>query len=95
MLETGYRKPLSSLVMLDKAAIQKTLRAHVLLKVKPELDRVCEGLKTCGVMESTLQYPSLMAPHLYHSEFDWRYVNCCVDIVTESVCMCVCMEGES
>ena len=33
--------------------------------------------------------------HLYHSEFDWRYINCCVDIVTESVCMCVCMEGES
>ena len=31
--------------------------------------------------------------HLYHSEFDWRYVNCCVDIVTESICMCVCMEG--
>ena len=62
MLETGYRKPLSSLVMLDKAAIQKTLRAHILLKVKPELDQFCEGLKTCGVMESTLQYPSLMAP---------------------------------
>ena len=32
--------------------------------------------------------------YLYHSEFDWRYVNCCVDIMTESVCMCVCM-GES
>ena len=25
--------------------------------------------------------------HLYHSEFYWRYVNCFVDIMTESICI--------
>ncbi len=46
LLETGYRKPLFTLVMAD------TLKAQVLLKVKPELDQFCEGLSTCNVNNS-------------------------------------------
>ncbi len=50
----GYRKPLFTLVMAsDKTGIIDTLKAQVLLKVKPELDQFCEGLSTCIVLEYT------------------------------------------
>lgn len=62
ILETGYRKPLSQLTMDDKPAIRQTLRAHVILKVKAELDQFCEGLQTCGVLSAVMEHPSLMAP---------------------------------
>lgn len=61
LLETGYRKPLPSLVVADKNFIMDTLKAHIILKVKPELDQFCEGLSTCSVLEYTQKYPSLMA----------------------------------
>ncbi len=60
-LETGYRKPLFTLVMADKTGIIDTLKAQVLLKVKPELDQFCEELSTCNVLEYTRKYPSLKA----------------------------------
>ena len=44
MLETGYKKVLSMLALSDKASLQATLKTHMLLKVKPELDRFMDGL---------------------------------------------------
>ena len=48
--------------MEDKPTIQKVLRAHVLLRVKGELDQFAEGLKTCGILDAVVKYPSLMGP---------------------------------
>ena len=55
--------------MEDKPTIQETLRAHVIFKVKPEIDQFSEGLGTCGVLDAVKKYPSLMAPW-----FLWRDV---------------------
>ena len=60
--ETGYRKPLSLLKLEDIPQLKQTLRDHVLVKVKAELDQFCEGLTTLGVLDKVKMYPSLMAP---------------------------------
>ena len=52
ILETGFRKPLHLLTMEDKPGIQETLRAHVILKVKPEMDQFSERLRTCGILDA-------------------------------------------
>ena len=62
IIETGYRKPLCRLTMEDVPGLKQTLRDHVLVKVKAELDQFCEGLNTLGVLEKMKRYPSLMAP---------------------------------
>jgi hypothetical protein len=56
--DTGYRKPLR---LWDKSQIASTLKASVLLRVIAEVDDFCEGLRECGVMDSILRYPDLMA----------------------------------
>lgn len=61
IIETGYRKPLCRLTMEDVPGLKQTLRDHVLVKVKAELDQFCEGLKTLGVLEKMRKHPSLMA----------------------------------
>lgn len=66
LLETGYRKPLSSLLLSDRPAIVKTLKIHVLVKVKPELDQFIDGLNMYGILESIKKYPSLMAQYFTH-----------------------------
>ena len=71
ILETGYRKPLTSATIEEKPALQKILRAHVLLRVKAEMDQFCEGLKTCGVLEAVTQYPKLMT-QCYSVIVGWR-----------------------
>lgn len=70
MLDTGCRKVLSQLVLSDKASLQATLKTHMLLKVKPELDQFIEGLKVCGVLDSARQYPLLMARFFVHVPLD-------------------------
>ena len=62
LLETGYRKPLTSLQIADKTTIKQTLKAYVLLRVKAEIDQFCDGLRTCEVIEYTRKYPTLMTP---------------------------------
>lgn len=72
-LETGYRKPLASLVLSDKLSIQRTLKMHVLLRLKPELDQLIEGLKVCGILDSICRYPLLMAQYITHTVVDTRW----------------------
>ena len=61
LLETGFRKPMSSLRMEDKVAIKKTVLANMILKVKPELDQFGDGLRTCGILDAVRRHPGLMA----------------------------------
>jgi len=70
ILDTGFRKPLSSLTVEDVPVLQGTLKAQVILKVKPELDQFCEGLETCGVLHAVTKYPSLMAPYFLWTDVD-------------------------
>lgn len=56
--ETGYQKPL---LVSDIPQIASTLKASVVLRVIPELDQFCDGLRECGVLESVKKYPNLMA----------------------------------
>ncbi len=56
LLETAFRKPLSTLVMADIDVIQKTLQNHLLMRVKAELDQFLEGLAVCGVGEDFQRY---------------------------------------
>ncbi len=67
ILETGYRRPLSTLVMADKTVIIKTLKTHVLLRVKAELDQFCEGLAACGVVEAIRKNAALMSVYFIYS----------------------------
>ena len=62
ILETGFRKPLSLLVLEDKSRIQEVIKAHVILRVKAELDQFCQGLVTCGIHDAMQNHPTLMAP---------------------------------
>ena len=62
IIETGYRKPLCRLTMEDVPGLKQTLRDHVLVNVKAELDQFSEGLNTLGVLEKVKKYPSLMSP---------------------------------
>ena len=66
LLETGFRKPVSSLCLLDKGVVANTLKAHLLSRVKPELDQFSEGLGVCGVLEAVRRHPELMAPYFTH-----------------------------
>ena len=68
--ETGFRKPLSMLVMSDRPVLVNTLKAHILLRVKPELDQFGEGLRLCGVRDGAIRYPKLMAPRFTYVEVD-------------------------
>lgn len=62
LLETGYRKPLSSLGCEDKPCIKKAIRDyHTLVKIKPELDQFSDGLETLNVLPMMKKYPSLMS----------------------------------
>ena len=67
LADTGFRRPLSSLTVSDANEISATLKTYLLLKVKPELDQLKEGLDTCGVLESTSRHPELMAPLFVHT----------------------------
>ena len=63
LLETGYRKPLSSLTCDDKPCIKEAVRDyHTLVKIKPELDQFSDGLETLSVLQTVKKYPSLMSP---------------------------------
>lgn len=62
LLETGYRKPLATLNLSDKVGIQKTLKMHTIVRVKPEMDQFLEGLAVCGILEGVQRFSALMAP---------------------------------
>ena len=70
MLETGCKKVLSMLALSDKASLQATLKTHMLLKVKPELDQFMDGLGICGVLNATRVHPMLMAPYFVRVPLD-------------------------
>ena len=57
LMETGYRKPLSTLVLADRSTIVQTLRNYAFLRVKPELDQFREGLASCGVAGAIYKEP--------------------------------------
>ena len=84
LLETGYRKPLSSLGLSDKTAVANTLKTHVLARVKPELDQFAEGLSVCGVLEAVRNHPDLMAPFFTHVPVELRAGMLVCDIVRGS-----------
>ena len=83
MLETGYRKPLSSLAVSDKEAVQKTLKTHLLARVKPEMDQFCEGLDVCGILENIRKYSSLMTSFFIYTPMD----------LTAGMLLCVCLNS--
>ena len=61
LLETGYRKPLQQLCLLDKGALRSALLDyHCVLKVKAEMDQFKEGLTSLGVLNAITTYPALM-----------------------------------
>lgn len=70
ILETGYKKPLASLVLSDKPAIISVLKSHMLMKVKAELDQFCEGLGTCGILSFIRLHPSVMSSCFIHTPVD-------------------------
>ena len=51
LLETGFRRPLSTLGMGDKDLVERTVKNHLLSRVKGEMDQFLEGLAICGVGE--------------------------------------------
>ena len=67
LLETGFRKPLSALVMSDVAVIRRTVKNHMLMRVKAELDQFMKGLAVCGVAHAIRRHPELMAPRFVHT----------------------------
>ena len=68
MLETGFRRPLSTLVMADLCLVVKTVKNHLLMRVKGEMDQFLEGLADCGVGEMVRKHPDLMAPRFLHTD---------------------------
>jgi hypothetical protein len=67
LLNTGYRKPLTSLFLSDKEAIESTLKVHMMTQIKPELDQFRDGLEACRILRSVSRHPSLMAPYFVHT----------------------------
>ena len=62
ILSTGFRKPLCSLALEDKASLKSILLDyHCMLKVKAEMDQFAEGLKTLGVLDMVKNYPDLFS----------------------------------
>ena len=63
LLETGYRKPLTSLTLNDREEIVGVLKLyHTLIKVKAEIDQFVEGLQCLGIHGYMKLYPELMEP---------------------------------
>ena len=63
ILETGMRKPLSSLTLVDKDELCKTLcHYYIFLRGQCELDQFVEGLTTYGVLDMMRKCPRLMEP---------------------------------
>jgi len=60
LLASGFRKPISSLIVQDKEKLRSSLiDYHCMLKVKAALDQFCEGLKCVGVMEIMVKHPNM------------------------------------
>ena len=69
LLETGYRKPLSSLTQQDMSGIKRILRNfYTFVRVKAEIDQFLEGLSCLGVVDAVRKHPMLMQPLLIPSE---------------------------
>ena len=59
--DTGFRKPLCLLTLDDRESVKRAIQDHhTLLKIKPELDQLCEGLKALGVLDSMKKFPQIM-----------------------------------
>ena len=60
LLQTGYRKPISSLVATDKQeVISALLDYHIMLKVKGAMDQYMAGLEALGLLERIRENPSV------------------------------------
>ena len=66
LADTGFKRPLTCLTLADVAEIESTLKVYLLLRVKPELDQLIDGLDTCGVLEGVHHHPEVMAPFFMH-----------------------------
>ena len=63
VLDTGFRKPLTSLVCTDKYSLMRSIRNfYTILRSKAALDQNMEGLNTLDVQEMIKKYPSYMKP---------------------------------
>ena len=63
LLDTGYRKPLSQVTSNDVLTIARVLRNfYTLIRVKPEIDQLLEGLSSLRVLEYVRKYPNLFLP---------------------------------
>ena len=64
LCETGYRKPVCSLKLVDKPSLLATLLDyHLMIKVKAEMDQFKEGLHTLGFYEDFKSNPFLWEPY--------------------------------
>ena len=63
LMETGFKKPLSKLVMNEKSCLRSTLiDFHCILKSKAAIDQLAEGLENLNILYVMRQYPELMRP---------------------------------
>lgn len=67
LLETGFRKGLSKLMLTDVPTIlDALLDYHLIIRVKAELDQFIEGLNTLGFLQDLRTNPSLWKPYFIH-----------------------------
>ncbi len=60
LLDCGFTKPSTSVVLADKMEIVQTISLHqVILRSKAELDQFAEGLDSCGVLKAITNFPGL------------------------------------
>ena len=63
LFDTGYRKPICQLTVLDKSGVRLSLLDyHCMLKVKASMDQFMEGLKELHVLDLIKKYPELTKP---------------------------------
>ena len=84
VLETGYRKPFSTLTVVDVEELKRIVRDYYsLIRVKGEIDAVVYGLHSLDVLQSIKDYPEIMQSFFIHNEVEiskgalkpWQVVN--------------------
>lgn len=69
LLDTGYRKPLAQVHTIDLLNITRTLRNfYTIIRVKPEIDQLLEGLSYLKVLEYIKKYPDIFLPLFQREE---------------------------
>jgi hypothetical protein len=61
LLNTGFRKPIQQLSLMDKSTIESSLiDYHCFIKVKAEMDQFMEGLDQLGILSVIRSSPELV-----------------------------------